>query len=47
MGNLADVIGIECDECNGAGFVFYGNSDEYDVMQCNCTPEFLMIGESE
>lgn len=47
MGNLADVIGIECDECNGAGFVFYGSSENYDVMKCNCTPEFLMIGETE
>ncbi len=39
MGNLADVIGIECDECGGAGFVFAGNDNDFDVMQCYCVAD--------
>jgi hypothetical protein len=38
MGNLKDVIAVKCDECNGAGFLFYGNDNDFDVMQCDCIP---------
>ena len=36
MGNLSEIIGMACDECNGAGFVFFGNSEDYDVIPCDC-----------
>lgn len=36
MGNLSEIIGMACDECNGAGFVFFGNSNDFDVITCNC-----------
>jgi len=38
MGNLQDVIAISCEECNGAGFVFFGDNNDYDVMVCDCVP---------
>jgi hypothetical protein len=36
MGNLKDILAVACDECNGAGFLFYGNDEEYSVMPCDC-----------
>jgi hypothetical protein len=42
MGNILDelknVIAIECDECNGAGFIFFGNDNNFDVETCSCIP---------
>jgi len=35
MGNLLDVIGIECITCGTAGFVFYGD-EGITVMPCEC-----------
>jgi len=39
MGNLKDIIAIACDECNGAGFLFYGSDDEYSVEPCSCVSD--------
>lgn len=39
MGNIQEIIGVECDECGGAGFVFYGNEKEFDVKSCDCALE--------
>jgi hypothetical protein len=36
MGNLAEIFAIACDECNGAGFIFFGNDLDYDVEPCDC-----------
>ena len=40
MGNildeLSDVTVVSCDECNGAGFIFWGNDNDFDVMPCDC-----------
>jgi hypothetical protein len=40
MGNILDelkeIIAIPCDECNGVGFVFWGNENNYDVETCDC-----------
>jgi hypothetical protein len=38
MGNLLDVIAISCEECNGAGFLFYGSDEDYSVEACSCIP---------
>jgi hypothetical protein len=38
MGNLKDIIAIACDECNGAGFLFYGSDEDYSVEPCSCIP---------
>jgi len=32
-------IGLELDECGGAGFVFYGDEKEFDVKSCDCALE--------
>ena len=40
MGNILDelkhIIAIPCDECNGAGFIFWGNENNFDVQTCDC-----------
>jgi hypothetical protein len=40
MGNildeLKDIIAIPCEECNGAGFIFWGNENNFDVQACDC-----------
>jgi len=30
------MIAIKCDECGGAGFIFFGNENDFDVMKCDC-----------
>ena len=32
------MMAVQCEECNGAGFLFYGDEDSFDVMQCDCIP---------
>jgi hypothetical protein len=36
MGNLAEIFAIACDECNGAGFIFWGDDNNFDVEPCDC-----------
>ena len=47
MGNildeLKDVIAIPCDECEGAGFIFWGNENNYDVEACDCVIDEELI----
>jgi len=43
MGNISEIIGMACDECNGAGFVFFGNSNNYDVVTCDCVNDELTL----
>ncbi len=38
VGNLLDVIAVDCVECNSAGFVFYGTEGTL-VMPCECEGE--------
>lgn len=46
MGNLQEIIAIGCDECNGAGFLFFGSNEDYSVMPCDCVNIFEM-GEND
>jgi hypothetical protein len=43
MGNLIDelsnITAIACDECGGAGFIFWGTENNYDVEPCDCVTE--------
>jgi hypothetical protein len=39
MGNLTEIIAVACDECGGAGFLFWGNENNYDVESCDCALE--------
>ena len=36
MGNLKEIIAVACDECGGAGFLFWGDENNYDVEACEC-----------
>jgi hypothetical protein len=43
MGNLGmeliEIIAVPCDECGGAGFVFWGNENNFDVETCECVAD--------
>jgi hypothetical protein len=34
-----EIIAVACDECGGAGFLFWGNENNYDVEPCDCALE--------
>ncbi len=36
MGNLLEILAIACDECNGAGFIFIGDENNFDCETCVC-----------
>jgi hypothetical protein len=33
---IKDIMVIPCDECKGAGFIYFGDGDTYDVESCDC-----------
>ena len=33
---INSVMTFLCDECNGAGYIFWGDSLAYDVEKCEC-----------
>ena len=33
---ISSVMTFRCDECNGAGYIFWGDNLEYDVEKCQC-----------
>ena len=33
---INSVMAFDCDECNGAGLIFWGNDLDYDVEKCDC-----------
>jgi hypothetical protein len=33
---INSVMTFPCDECKGAGFIFFGNGEDYDVEPCDC-----------
>ena len=39
MGNITEIIAVACDECGGAGFLFWGNENKFDVESCDCALE--------
>ena len=47
MGNildeLNDILAIECDECGGAGFLFFGDENNYDCEPCDCVTDEELI----
>ena len=36
MKEYLEIIAAPCDECGGAGFLFWGNENNYDVEPCAC-----------
>ena len=45
MGKMKELFTeiINCDLCNGKGWLFAGNSIEYDVEACECNPHSLEV----
>jgi hypothetical protein len=47
MGNILDeltsIVAIDCDECGGAGFLFFGNENNFDVEACDCVTDEELI----
>ena len=39
MKEYVEIISATCDECGGAGFVFWGDETNYDVEPCDCVVE--------
>ena len=36
------MLAIKCDECQGAGFIYFGNEEDWDVMTCECNDELTL-----
>jgi hypothetical protein len=36
MKEYLEIIAAECDECGGAGFIFFGDEKNFDVQPCEC-----------
>jgi len=39
MKEYIEIIAANCDECGGAGFLFWGDERNYDVEPCACVDE--------
>lgn len=39
MGNIKEILAVACDECGGAGFLFWGDENNFDVEACECALE--------
>jgi hypothetical protein len=39
MKEYLEIIAANCDECGGAGFLFWGNERNFDVEPCACVDE--------
>ena len=37
---LNAITKIDCNDCHGAGFIFWGDEDTYDVEMCECGREY-------
>jgi len=47
MGNLKEIIAVACDECNGAGFIFFGDNNSFDVEPCDCVDDGSLFWNGE
>jgi len=47
MGNLKEIIAVACDECNGAGFIFFGDNNNFDVEPCDCVDDGSLFWNGE
>ena len=45
MGKMKELFTeiINCDLCNGKGWLFFGNAKDYDVEACECNPKQLEV----
>jgi len=49
MKEYIEIIAANCDECGGAGFVFFGDERNYDVEPCDCVNDgsLFLNGEND
>jgi hypothetical protein len=47
MNNLKEIIAVSCDECNGAGFLFWGDDNNFDVEPCDCVDDGSLFWNGE
>lgn len=33
---LIETIKFDCDTCNGAGYLYWSNGEDFDVETCDC-----------
>jgi len=47
VNNLKEIIAVACDECGGAGFLFWGDENNYDVTRqlANATQNYFIVKE--
>jgi len=47
MGNILDeltnILAVDCEDCGGAGFLFFGDNDNFDVEPCDCVIDEELI----
>jgi hypothetical protein len=47
MGNILDeltnILAVDCEDCGGAGFLFFGDNDSFDVEPCDCVIDEELI----
>lgn len=47
MGNvideLKDVMLVACEDCNGAGIIFWGDENNFDCEPCDCVTDEELI----
>lgn len=36
---LIKTLKFDCDTCNGHGYIYWGNAEDYDVEPCDCVTE--------
>lgn len=36
---MKDIIAVACEDCGGAGFLFFGNENDFDVEPCDCVAD--------
>jgi hypothetical protein len=44
---INSVMSIKCDECNGNGYIFFGDEENFDVEACDCQDGNLFLGENK
>jgi hypothetical protein len=46
---LIETLAENCEECGGAGFIFFGDENNYDVEPCDCVDDgsLFLNGEND
>jgi hypothetical protein len=44
---IKEIIAVACDECNGAGFIFWGDDNNFDVETCDCVDDGSLFWNGE